>query len=220
MSRHATSTRTASCALADDGVALVMTMMLTGLLTALGLALTMLATVETWLSAGLRTSQELTYAADAALTRVQVDLTASSDWTVLAGAGTTIASTFDDGRASVSLADGTVVDLVKETQALQIESDRRCGLSASDPTCPEWRLFAHAWVDTLVPGRIASSPLYVAAWIADDPSDGDPDPQTDRNGRLLVRAQAFGPRASRRSIEAILGRAPAGTRIVAWKELR
>jgi hypothetical protein len=197
-----------------------MTMMLTGLLTALGLALTMLTTVETWLSAGLRTSQELTYAADAALARVQVDLTASSDWAVLAGPGATIASTFDDGKASIGLADGSVIDLVKETQALQVESDRRCGSSASDPGCPEWRLFAHAWVDALVPGGVPNSPLYVAAWVADDPSDGDTDPSTDRNGRLLVRAQAFGPRASRRSIEAVLGRVPAGTQVFAWKELR
>jgi hypothetical protein len=197
-----------------------MTMMLTGLLTALGVALVMITTVETWLSAGLRTSQELTYAADAALRRVQVDVTASSDWTVLAGAGATIVSTFDDGRASVSLADGTIVDLVKETQALQVDSDRRCGSPASDPACPDWRLFAHAWVDALVPGRAASSPLYIAAWIANDPSDGDSDPHTDHNGRLLVRAQAFGPRASRRSIQAILGRREAGTQILAWNELR
>ena len=65
----------------EGGVALITTLLLVGLLTAVGLGLTMLTMVETWLGAGLRASQALSYAADAGVNRVQVDLTQSADWT-------------------------------------------------------------------------------------------------------------------------------------------
>jgi hypothetical protein len=195
-----------------------MTMMLTGLLTALGLALTMLTTVETWLSAGLRTSQELSYAADAAAGRAQVDLAAAPDWTPILQ--TAVLSSFNDGRSSVVLSDGTAIDLASETRALQADMDARFGPLASNPDCPQWRLFAHAPADTLAAGASGSS-LYLAAWVADDPSDGDGDPGVDGNGRVVIRAQAFGARGARRSVETIVGRvAPAVIRLFSWRELR
>lgn len=222
MCRHATSTppADASAGAAERGVALVMTMILTGLLMALGLALTMLTTVETWLSAGHRTSQDLAYAADAGIGRAEVDL-AAAEWTVVLRAGGAIGSTFDDGRSAVVLGDGTSIDLRGETGALQADTDRQCGSRTVSPDCPAWHLFAHAPAADLVPGHVVESPLYIAAWIADDPFDGDGDPGADANGRLLVRAQAFGPRGARRSVEAVIGRAGSGAiQMVSWKELR
>jgi hypothetical protein len=219
MSLHATSTpRADGSAARDRGIALVMTMLLTGLLTALGLALTMLTTVETWLSAGLRTSQELSYAADAIVARTRIDLTRSSDWTSILRSG---ASTFNDGRSSIALADGTIIDLARETRALQSDSDGRCGSRAANPDCPEWHLFAHAPAADLVPGRVVETPLYVVAWVADDGFDGDGDPDADVNGRLLVRGRAFGLGGARRSIEVVCGRvAPAAIQMLSWRELR
>jgi hypothetical protein len=221
MCRHATSTPHADPPAADDrGVALVMTMLLAGLLTALGLALTMLTTVETWLSAGQRSSQDLSYAADAGIGRAQVDL-AAAEWTAVLRSGGAIGSTFDDGKSTVILADGTPIDLGGETRALQTDTDARCGSRATSPDCPAWHLFAHAPAADLVPGRVVDTPMYLAAWIADDPFDGDGDSGADANGRLLVRAQAFGPRGARRSVEAVIGRVgPAAIQLVSWKELR
>ncbi len=121
----------------ERGVALVMTMLLTGLLMALGLALTMLSTMETWLSAGLRTSQELSFAADAAVARVQVDLAVASDWSaLLAAAAAGTASSFNDGDSSPRLSDATVLDLAAETGALQAVTDDGCGPALSNPDCP------------------------------------------------------------------------------------
>jgi len=198
-----------------------MTMLLIGLLTALGLGLTMMSTVETWLSAGLRTSQELSYAADAAVARVQVDLAASSDWTsLLTAAQTAPPSAFNDGIRLVTLADATVVDLDAETRALQTATDDRCGSRAVNPNCPEWRLFAHAPIGGIVPGRLVNLPVYVAAWIADDPTDADGDAASDSNGRLLIRAAAFGPRGARRSVDALVGRAGSAAQMLSWRELR
>jgi hypothetical protein len=206
----------------ERGVALVMTMMLTGLLTALGLSVALLTTVETWLSASQRTSQELAYAAEAALARVEIDLSASADWSAtLGGAVPGGASAFNDRRTAVTLADASSVDLLSVTRTLQAEADARCGARASDPDCPEWQLFAHAPLSALASDGVIASPVYVAAWIADDPFDKDGDPAADTNGRLLVRAQAFGAGGARRTVEAVVGRAaPAGVRLLSWRELR
>jgi len=206
----------------ERGVALVMTMLLTGLLMALGLALTMLSTMETWLSASLRTSQELSLAADAAVARVQVDLTLASDWSaLLAAAAAGPISSFNDGDSSPTLSDATVLDLAAETGALQAVMDDRCGLAASNPDCPRWRLVARGHVSDLVPEPIVSSPVYIAAWIADDQEDADGDPERDANGRLLVRAESFAAGGARRSVEAVLRRtASGGVQVVVWRELR
>jgi hypothetical protein len=206
----------------ERGVALVMTMLLAGLLMALGLALTMLSTMETWLSAGLRTSQELSFAADAAVARVQVDLAMASDWSaLLAAAAAGTASSFNDGDSSPRLSDATVLDLAAETGALQAVTDDGCGPAVSNPDCPRWRLFARGRVSDLVPEPIVSSPAYIAAWIADDQEDADGDPERDANGRLLVRGESFAAGGARRSVEAVLRRAASGgVQVVAWRELR
>jgi hypothetical protein len=204
------------------GVALVMTLLLTGLLMALGLALTMLSTMETWLSASLRTSQELTLAADAAVARVQVDLSMASDWSaLLAAAAAGPPSAFNDADSSPRLPDGTVLDVAAETRALQAVTDDRCGPAASNPDCPRWRLFARGHVSDLVPEPIVSSPTYIAAWIADDQEDADGDPERDANGRLLVRGESFAAGGARRSVEAMLRRTgPGSVQVIAWRELR
>ncbi len=205
----------------ERGVALVTTLLLTGLVTALGVAVAMLTTVETWLSAGFRTSQELSYAADAAIGRTHVDLASTADWSDVLRPAAPVASPFNDGLAAVAMIDGTVVDLAAETRALQDETDGRCGSRAAVPDCPEWRLFAHAPLKDLIPGGTVSSPLYVAAWVADDPFDNDRDPAVDANRRLLVRAKAFGPQGARRSAEAVFARvAPGVIHMAAWRNLR
>jgi hypothetical protein len=222
MSRRPISTcRGRVTAHSDRGIALVMALLLTAFLTALCLALTTLSTIETWLSAGFRTSEELSYAADAALGRVQVDLAASGSWTALLVASATSApSAFNDGVVIITLRDATVVDLATETRAVQAETDARCGSAPAMPDCPQWHLFAHAGLDRLVPGGLVATSAYVAAWIADDLADGDGDPLADANGRLLIRARAFGPGGARRSVEALVDRAGPGLRMLSWRELR
>lgn len=220
---HAISTsRGDAVRAADRGIALVMTMLFTGLLTALAVAVMMLSTVETWLSAGSRTSQQLSYAADAGIARMQVDLAASSDWSaVLATSVTSVPSAFNDGLVFVTLSDRTTVDLAAETRALQADTDARCTSVGGNPDCPEWHLFAHAAVDKLIPGRLVRMPAYVAAWIADDGADGDGNPAADANGRLLLHAKAFGPGGARRSVEAAVGRVgTTAMRMLSWREIR
>jgi hypothetical protein len=214
---------------ADHGVALITTLLLMGLLSAIGLGLTMLTMTETWLGAGIRTSQVLGYAADAGIARVQIDLTQAADWSpLLAASASGAGSAFNDGATRVVLADSSAVDLSVETRRVQSTSDSLYGDASASADSPSWRLFAHSPVTDLVPGRVADTPVYLAAWIADDPSDGDGDPSTDANGRLMIRAMAFGLGGARRSIEATVVRVgapgsagrPSAVKMIAWKELR
>lgn len=206
------------------GIALVVTLLLTSLLTTLGLALMLLSTGESWLSTAYRTSQELSYAADAAVARVQIDLTRAADWTpLLSSSGAP--SSFNDGSAQPRLTDSTTLDLDAETRALQAKSDALYG--SSDPDRPMWRLYAHAPLSTLTAGSPAP-PIYLAAWIADDREDGDGNALADANGRLYVHAEAFAPAGARRGIEATFGRtaavgpsgSPSAVQMLAWRELR
>ena len=70
------------------------------------------------------------------------------------------------------LVNRSVVDLSSETRRIQAESDSLYGSAAVNPDAPAWRLFARGPLAGLVPGRVVDAPLYLAAWLADDPADG------------------------------------------------
>ena len=64
-------------------------------------------------------------------------------------------------------------------------------------------------------------------WVADDPAENDGDPARDGMdaanpgaGILQVRSEAFGPGGARRAVEATLGRAGTGLRIISWRLVR
>ena len=201
MSLHTTSiSRGRPSTQSERGVALVTSLLLIGLLRAIGVGLSLVSIVETWLGAGVRTSQSLSYAADAGVARVQADLASSSDWTsLLIAAAAGPPSPFNDRQPSPMLVDRSLVDLSAETGRIQAASDSLYGSSAVNPDAPVWRLFARGPLASLVPGVALDSPLYLAGWLADDPSDGDSDPNADNNGRVQIRAIAYGPGGARRS---------------------
>jgi hypothetical protein len=199
-------------------MALIVTLLLIGLLTALGLAMSMIGTMETWLSVGRGTSEELAYAAEAAVARVEVDLAAAADWTPMVTSSAS--SGLDDGARTTVIGDGSGIDLPMETERLQAAMDAACGSAVLNPDCPQWHLFAHDRVERLAPGFLVP-PVYVAVWIADDQGDADANPAVDSNGRLLVRGIAFGPGGARRSVEILAARPPAGgVQVLAWSEPR
>ena len=153
----------------------------------------------------------------------------SPDWTtMLVAAASGAASAFNDGATNPAIGDRSTIDLAAETRRVQTGSDSLYGDVAANPDSPAWRLVAHGPVTDLVPGGVADAPLYLAAWIADDPSDGDRNPGADANGRLMIRATAFGSGGARRSVEATVARVgppgsagwPSAVRMVAWRELR
>ena len=186
----------------ERGAALLIALMATLLLTALGSAMVLLTTTETAISANYRAAQEALYVADAGIERVAQDLLTVPQWDgVLAGQ---VRSAFVDTTTTPTLPDGSPLDLSAETVALQQLTDTANIWGANDPV---WRLYAFGALEDLLPGAAIRSANYVAVWASDDGAETDGDPQRDANGILTVRAEAFGPFSTRRVVEATVARA-------------
>src|SRR5512140_1111529 len=97
--------------------------MATMLLTALVLSLVMVTSGETMLTANYRQSQETLYGADAGIERVVQDILTVSQWNQLLSPGGNLQSSFTEGPTAVTLPDGTSIDVMKERDRLQAQTD-------------------------------------------------------------------------------------------------
>jgi hypothetical protein len=232
----------------EDGIALILVLMTTSLMTALAVALILTTMAERRIAGHFGRGTEAFYAADAALERAMQDLLTVPDWNaVLTG---TVTSTFVDGApGGVRALDwgGPPFDLTTATNVI------RCGKAVCTTTDliaatedrpygannPIWQPFAYGPLYRLLTAERIDSTMYVVVWVADDPSENDADPLTDgglpvgcdaisdpacaeRNGGrnvLLVTARAYGPDGTQRTLEATIGRTDS-VRILAWREVR
>jgi hypothetical protein len=199
----------------ENGMALVLAVMVSGLLAALGMSLLLVADTERRVSANAGYSTEALAAADAGIDRVLLDLAAAARWDGILGGSSR--SGFADGTRRPTLPSGAVLDLDAETMELQSESS---GQGMFGANTPQWRLFAWGPLAAMAPLALASS-QYVAVWVADDPSDADGNPSVDTNGVVTIHADAWGPGGARRMVEATVARAAAGAvRMISWREVR
>lgn len=203
----------------ERGMALIIALMSTLLLTALGAALVMTTITETMITTNYRDSGEAMYAADAGIERVMQDLLTVPDWnSILQG---NVQSSFIDGAPSGTrtLPDGTTLDLGAATNMLNCNKTAACSVAEMNAWTverpfnannPRWKLFAHSPLADIIETGTVLSPMYVAVWIADDQAETDGDPTTDGaaagNGVLLLRAEAFGPGGAHSVIEVTVGR--------------
>ena len=205
----------------ERGIALLIALMSTLLLTALGLALVMTTMTETMITANYRDGGEAMYAADAGVERVMQDLLTVPDWNrILSGA---LQSPFIDGPPSGTRSlpgGGGTIDLTATTNLLNCNKTTTCTVSEMNTYTderpwttnnPRWQLFAYAPLDTIIDTGTITSSFYVVVWIADDQSENDDDPATDGGGStgagmLLMRAEAFGPQGGHSVIEVTIGR--------------
>jgi hypothetical protein len=204
----------------ERGVALIIALMATLLLSALGMGLVMTSMTETMITANYRDSGEAMYAADAGIERVMQDLLTVPDWNRILAGG--IQSSFVDGAPSGErvLPDGSKIDLGIATHMLNCNKATVCtdgemnAWTVDRPfnaNNPRWKLFAYSPLADIIETGTVLSPMYVAVWIADDPGETDNNPVIDggtANGRgvLLLRAQAYGPNGSSSLIEVTVGR--------------
>jgi hypothetical protein len=227
----------------QSGAALIVAMMCTLLLMALGAALILTTAAETTIAGNYRDSDESFYAADAALERAMGDLASVSDWNLLLGG--VVRSAFIDGEPSGprTLAGGSTLDLTQVTNNLNCQKATACSAADMDAVTadrpwgsnnPRWQLFAYGPLADMLPGGTINSPYYVVAFVADDSSETDGDPSRDGvdpvtnpgSGVIALRAEAFGPRASHRVIEATVARAgtagldrgSTGARVLSWRD--
>lgn len=182
----------------EDGVALVIVLLTLTLAFVLGAGLALTTSSEAQVSMNFRTSEEVLYAADAAAEWAMVDLPAMSpDWPTLLGSGTR--SSFVDGAASGTrpLQDGSLVDV-----------------SGAVADNAGWRIYAYGPLRELLPPVVppmGPSPFYVMVFVAADAAGAN---------RLRVRAEAFGPRGARKTLDLNLLRDAAGVQATAWAEVR
>ena len=224
------------------GIALVLVILCTSFLSAIGMGLALIVVMDRLASGNLRGSVALLYAADTALELAVRDLARLDDWDLaLTGAAR---STFADGEPSGvrAIPDGGVIDLTAATNQLNCNRTTDCTgeqMSANSrerpwgENNPRWRLFAYGPIAHFAQFARPSSG-YVAVWVADDGREQDGNPFADApadgpgRGRLRVRALASGPFGARRVIEAELARLCAdseaacrpGIRVQSWQEMR
>jgi hypothetical protein len=205
----------------ERGIALLIALMSTLLLTALGLALVMTTMTETMITAHYRDGGEAMYAADAGVERVMQDLLTVPDWNrILTGS---LQSPFIDGPPSGTRTlpgGGGTLDLGATTNLLNCNKTTTCTVAEMNTYTderpwttnnPRWQLFAYAPLDSIIDTGTITSPFYVVVWIADDQSETDDDPTLDGGtesgaGVLLMRAEAFGPGGAHSVIEVTIGR--------------
>jgi len=198
----------------EQGAALIVALLIALLLGAVGAALVTLTTTEILLSASFRQSQEAAYGADAALELAVHELSLVPDWSlVLAAPPANLTAPFVDGTTRPVGPDGKVIDLIGLTAARQRDGEARDGPGADSP---QWRLYAHASLGDVLAAPHLVPHLYIVVWVADDREDGDGDPARDRNGTIVVHAEAFGSSGSRRGVQAAVTKPP--LRLRSWRQ--
>jgi hypothetical protein len=226
------------------GIALLLVVLVTSFLAAIGLGLALIVIMDRLATGNLRGSVAMLYAADAAIELAARDLAMLDDWSLaLAGASR---SNFVDGPEGGlrTIPGGGVVDLTAATNLLNCGKDTPCTAAQMDANTKErpwgannarWQLYAYGPFAGIA--QLARpAPCYLAVWVADDSREEDADPLTDGeaegtpgHGVVRLRAEAYGPMGGRRAIEAELVRQclPAGpggcrlrNRVQSWQEVR
>lgn len=196
----------------DDGAALILVLMATTLMAALGSGLIVLSTMERRMAANHRWSIQTMYGAEAGIERGVAELRRVARWSdVLTGA---VASTFTDSTRRPLLPAPGRVDLDAITAELQAESN---SASSWGPNNPVWRLFAWGSLAAMTGTPAQDTRIYVAVWVADDGAETDDDPRSDANNVVLLHAEAYGLAGARQVVDATAARVAGDVRVLAWR---
>ena len=204
----------------ERGIALVVTLLAIGFMSALGLGLVLSSSIGRMADSNHEDAIALLNAAESALELASRDLGRIVDWNlVLSGAARS--SLVDGPPGSRTLPDGSTIDLTRLTNILTCGrvsgcSDAQRSASSADrpwgPQNPRWGLFLHGPAPYLANPRHRTAP-YIVVWLGDDASETDGDPSRDGSsagaeGRHVLRAhaEAFATNGGRRAIEADLAR--------------
>lgn len=226
------------------GIALVIAILITLFLSALGLGLMLAVFMDRLATGNMAGSVAMLYAADAGIELAARDLAQAADWAaVLAGSER---SSLTDGSANGvrSVPGGGVVDLTALTNTLNCGRPTNCSVAQMNASAkerpwgvnnPRWQLFAYGSLEGFTQ-LSRPVPCYIVVWIADDGREEDGDPLSDTanqdgpgHGIVSVHAEVFGRGGARRAIEAELVRVcrgeevagcPSGIRVQSWQELR
>jgi hypothetical protein len=216
----------------DAGLALLVVVISLALFLAVAAALVLMASMESRMAGAERARHAVRGAAEVALERALQELAIAADLNeILAGS---VRSGVAGADLSPELGEWGTLDLSVLTDALQHEA---AAANQWDADGQVWRLFGYAPLDVLLDaagpgasgasaggggggggGGTADSAFYTVAWVSDDPADGDGNPSADANGRVVVRAEAFGPFRSRQALVATVRRQGGSLELISWRE--
>jgi hypothetical protein len=225
----------------DRGIALILALLLTSFLFAVGLGLALVVFMDRLASGNVQAAVGLRHAAEAGIELAAHEL-ARANWpAVLQGVAQ---ATFSDGTPTGvrPVPGGGEVNLTAETNMLNCGKPTTCTTTQMNADSeerpwgvnnPRWRLYAYGAFGNLA-ALARPVPCFLAVWIADDSAEHDGDPETDGElegrGVLRARAVAYGPMGGRQTIEADLARVCAGVprdeicqpgiRVQSWQEVR
>lgn len=195
----------------EQGAALVLSLLVIMCLSGLGLGLVAAGDAERQIAGNAERAAATSLAADAAIEGVLLEIAASPNWSALLSNAT---SNFHDTSRQPMTASRTVLDLNQVTTELQSDAASTYVLG---PNTPVWRLYAWGPLTRLAGLAAGDSGAYVAVWLADDPAETDGATSADTNGTIMVHGEAFGFGATRRGVDAVIARAPAGVRVLSWR---
>jgi hypothetical protein len=206
----------------ERGAALLLALVTAALIAAIAASLIVSTSTDVMITGSYRASLEAMYAVEAGVERAVDELAGVPDWSVvLAAPPSSIVASFDDGSATATAPDGRMLSMPGLTAARQALSNAGYGPAEFGADSPVWRLYAHAPLKGILPPGVIAPPGYVLVWVADDGGDGDGDPAKDSNGQLLLYGDAYGVSGARRGLEVAIARAaPAGVRVLSWKDPR
>jgi Tfp pilus assembly protein PilX len=199
----------------DAGAALVLTLLVTVLLAALGRGLITLGDTEAALAHNHRAAGEVRYAADAALERALAEIGSVASWTdLLTGLAR---SPLHASSTTPATPWGTPLDLAALTIELQAASDAVAAWALNNPS---WRVYASGSLDAAAGSILPAAAAYLVVWVADDPSETDNNPAADTNEVVLLHSLAVNG-LGMRSVAQVTAQRTAGViRILAWRRVR
>lgn len=211
--------RTCQTRARERGLALLVALLMLSVLSALGLGLSLVLSVDPLAAANQREGNSTLYIARAALELAAGELAATDAWDPwLAG---TVTSSLTDGLPSGTrtLPMGDAIDIGRLTSRLTCGSDAPCSdvqaaaITRDRPwgaNNARWQPFVYGPSSRLGLG-IGPEHHYVIVWIGDDGEEMDGSPDIDAldgagSGTVRLVAEAFGGFHSRQSVEAHVSR--------------
>jgi hypothetical protein len=223
------------------GVALVATLIVLLVLSAMGLGLVLTTSLEPAAAANYECAWRARYAAEAGAVVVAHELAAAADWNAVL-TGRWLPAHLDTLPGEITEPDGTGHTVEALTNMANCGHDAACSGAelhafTADrpwgPNNPRWQPVGLLRADALEAAPAGSPGVVVVVWVGDDPADIDDDPLRDTPAAadgsrapgacvVAVRAEAFAARAAHRTVTVTVTRASpgctTGARIVSWRE--
>ena len=219
-----------------NGIALLTTVIILLLVSAIGLGLALTTSLEPAAVANYEAAWRVRYGVEAALTAAVHDLVATDAWDA-ALAGTWRAPHLEPLPPTLTLGDGQRLSTAVLTSQATCGRDTCSDADASaftvdrpwGPNNPRWQPVGLLRLSTVEPADTVAPWAVVVVWVGDDPAERDGDPRHDtaltEDGVrppgacvVAVRAEAFSVRAAHRTLFATVGRprdgCPPGPRVV------